>query len=80
MKKEYLKYAFAAAFIFGAGYGVYTSQCEDSLSHLVMANIEALAEKKDNKDDSLCPNGCVDNGTGCACNGIYVSIWKEYEW
>lgn len=77
MKIKYVKSAFVVAFALVAGYGVYTSQQENSMSHLAMANVEALAT---NEENPLCPNGCVDNGNGCACNGIYVAIWREYEW
>ena len=60
-----------------AGKGLYTSQHEKTMSDLALANVEALA---DDEENPLCPNGCVDNGSGCACNGIYVTTWKEYNW
>lgn len=47
------------------------------MSDLALANVEALA---DDEINPLCPNGYVDNGSGCACNGIYVKTWKEYNW
>ncbi|MDY3266531.1 MAG: hypothetical protein SOX26_03220 [Phocaeicola sp.] len=47
------------------------------MSDLALANVEALANDEENP---LFPNGCVDNGSSCDCNGIYVETWKEYNW
>ena len=77
MRKNIIRTAFVAAFALMAGYNVYTSQHEKTMSDLALANVEALA---DDEENPLCPNGCVDNGSGCACNGIYVKTWKEYNW
>lgn len=44
MKKNILKLAFASAFAFVAGYGVYASQQEVEMSDLALANVEALAQ------------------------------------
>ena len=41
--KNFLKYAFVAAFVAIAGYGVYASQKSDTMSDLALANVEALA-------------------------------------
>lgn len=41
--KKFIKFAFVAAFAAIAGYGVYTSQKSDSVSDLLLANVEALA-------------------------------------
>ena len=43
MKRNIIKAALFAVFAFVAGYGVYTSQKETSMSDLAMANVEALA-------------------------------------
>ena len=43
MKRNMIKVALFAVFAFVAGYGVYTSQKETSMSDLAMANVEALA-------------------------------------
>ena len=43
MKRNMIKAALFAVFAFVAGYGVYTSQKETSMSDLAMANVEALA-------------------------------------
>ena len=72
-----VKVVFSLAIAFAAGYSVYASQQEKTMTDLALANVEALA---DDEINPLCPNGCVDNGSGCACNGIYVKTWKEYNW
>ena len=72
-----VKVVFSLAIAFAAGYSVYASQQEKTMSDLALANVEALA---DDEINPLCPNGCVDNGSGCARNGIYVKTWKEYNW
>lgn len=43
MKKVILKLTLVAAFVVSAGYSVYTSQVNEELSDLALANIEALA-------------------------------------
>ena len=43
MKKVILKLTLVAAFVVSAGYSVYTSQVNEDLSDLALANIEALA-------------------------------------
>ena len=55
MKKNIIRAALFAVFAFVAGYGVYTSQKETSMSDLAMENVEALARGEENP---LCPNGC----------------------
>ena len=75
--KKLFKVTFVAAFAAIAGYGVYANQKSDAMSDLALANVEALA---DSREGSLCPNGCVDNGNGCACNGTWNPVWEEYKW
>ena len=43
MKKYIIRTAFVAAFALMAGYSVYTSQHEKTMSDLALANVEALA-------------------------------------
>ena len=43
MVKEFRKFAFVAAFVAVAGYGVYASQKSDAMSDFMLANVEALA-------------------------------------
>lgn len=63
--KKFLKYAFVAAFVTVAGYGVYTSQKSDAMSDLMLANVEALA-----RDES---------GTICRTNDDYSAICNIYD-
>ena len=72
--KKFLRYAFVAVFVSIAGYSVYASQKSDAMSDFMLANVEALALG----EDSACPNGCVDNGDGCSCNGVHCPAWKGY--
>lgn len=72
-----MKIALVAAFAAIAGYGVYTSQKTDAMSNLMLANVEALAQSE---GSGLCPNGCVDGGDGCFCNGTNYPKWREYNW
>ena len=37
--KKFLKYAFVAALVTVAGYGVYASQKSDAMSDLMLANV-----------------------------------------
>lgn len=74
--KKYLKFAFVAAFAAIAGYSAYASQKADTMSDLMLANVEALARN----EGSLCPNGCIKSGDGCGCNGVWYEKWKEYPW
>ena len=74
MKKNILKATLVAAFALIAGFNVYNSQKSDAMSELALANVEALARG----EDSACPNGCVDNGDGCSCNGVHYPAWLEY--
>ena len=59
-----MKIAFVAAFAAIAGYGVYANQKVDTMSDLMLANVEALARYEVNPD---CPNGCTCGNTGCYC-------------
>ncbi len=43
MKKYIIRTAFVAVFALMAGYSVYTSQQEKTMSDLALANVEALA-------------------------------------
>ena len=76
MKKNFLKVAFAAAFVAVAGYGIYTNQNTDSMSDLMLANVEALARYEVNPD---CPNGCTSASSYCYCFQIYSNM-REVHW
>lgn len=60
MKKNILKAVFVAAFAMMAGYGVYTTQIQTSLSDLALDNVEALASGESGK-----VNCCPDPGDSC---------------
>ena len=66
--KKFMKIAFVAAFAAIAGYGVYANQKVDTMSDLMLANVEALARYEVNPD---CPNGCTCGNTGCYCYKTY---------
>lgn len=51
MQKFFLKIAFVAAFAAIAGYGVYANQKADTMSDLVLANVEALAGGEGSSSD-----------------------------
>ena len=55
MKRNIIKAALFAVFAFVAGYGVYTSQKEMSMSDLAMENVEALASGEDGNYDCDAP-------------------------
>lgn len=74
--KKIIKVAFVVVFAAIAGYDVYASQTENPMSDLMQANEKVLTDG----EQSLCPNGCIANGSGCACNGAYYPKWQEYDW
>ena len=54
-----------------AGYNVSQFKVEtEGMSDTMLANVEALARV----ENDLCPNGCVEFGTGCYCNGWYPTL------
>jgi hypothetical protein len=75
--KKFLKYAFVAALVTVAGYGVYASQKSNAMSDLMLANVEALARYEVNPD---CPNGCTSSlNSYCHCFKIYRDM-REVHW
>ncbi len=50
MKKNIFRTAFVAAFALMAGYGVYTSQQEKTMSDLALVNVEALANDNESSE------------------------------
>ena len=61
------KVALVAAIAAVASYGVYTNQAKETMSDVMLANVEALAHYE---YDPMCPNGCLSDGDGCLC-GIW---------
>ncbi len=73
MKKYIIRTAFVAAFALMAGYSVYTSQHEKTMSDLALANVEALAGGEEatctfshvEKDQATNKLNCSGNGSLC---------------
>ena len=57
--KKIMKVAFVAAFAAVAGYGVYTNQRTETMSDLMLANVEALASGEASVKD------CVSADSDC---------------
>ncbi|WP_303042258.1 NVEALA domain-containing protein [uncultured Bacteroides sp.] len=57
--KKIIKIAFVAAFAAVAGYGVYTNQRTETMSDLMLANVEALASGEASVKD------CVSADSDC---------------
>lgn len=75
--KKLKKIAFVAALAAVAGYGIYTNQKVDSMSDLMLANVEALARYEINPD---CPNGCTSKlNSYCRCFQIHPDM-REVHW
>ncbi len=55
MKKNILKVALVAAVLATAGYGVYENQKQETMSNVMLANVEALADNEVAPQD--CPGG-----------------------
>ena len=75
--KKIMKIAFVAIFAAVAGYGVYTNQKVDTMTDLMLANVEALANGESGGfcrwsrvfDSMGCQYwNCVSNGDGNICN------------
>ena len=49
--KKIMRVAFVAAFAAIAGYGIYTNQKVDTMSDLMLANVEALASGEGGSSD-----------------------------
>lgn len=67
--KKIIKLAFVAAFAAIAGYGVYTSQKSDSVSDLLLANVEALANDTESSDGYKYVFPGSDPSVKCVCSG-----------
>ena len=70
--KKLLKYTFVAAFVTVAGYGIYTTQKNEMMSDLLLANVEALANDSETGD---CVDCCSDTSSciGDFCGTFYSS-------
>ncbi|MDE6215122.1 NVEALA domain-containing protein [Bacteroides sp.] len=63
--KKTMKAAFVVAVAAVIGYGVYENQQADTMSDMMLANVEALAS---GEGSAMCPNGCLSDGNGCLCH------------
>lgn len=54
--KKIIKIAFVAAFAAVTGYGVYTNQRTETMSDLMLANVEALASGESGQNVYCCGN------------------------
>ena len=62
--KKIMRVAFVAAFAAIAGYGIYTNQKVDTMSDLILANVEALASGEGGSSD--CDTYCTPDDR-CTC-------------
>lgn len=69
--KKIVKFAFVAVFAAVAGYGVYVSQKPDTMSELMLANVEALADNESSTKGTLYSTKPDVNGECqyCCCPG-----------
>lgn len=66
MKKKALKAALIVAVVAVAGYGVYQNRQQETMSEVMMANVEALAT-----DESGSSTDCCDTCKGEYCGLFY---------
>lgn len=65
MNKSIRKVAFAAAIIAVAGYGVYENQSKETLSDVMLENVEALATGEGSGGVDCCDDTSVCKGAYC---------------
>ncbi len=68
--KKLLKYTFIAALVAVAGYGSYTSLKTETISDLLLANVEALAEYEGGSSD--CETYCTPDNPDGTCIITFV--------
>ena len=64
MKKKILGGLALLAIAAVAAWNVNFNSHKNLISDVALTNVEALAQ-----ESGYCPNGCLDNGDGCWCNG-----------
>ena len=73
--RKLLKYAFVAAFVTVAGYGIYTTQKNEMMSDLLLVNVEALARYELTEIEVECGS----NGGACwAISGDCYIVGLRY--
>ena len=85
--KKIMKIAFVAVFAAVAGYGVYTNQKVDTMTDLMLANVEALANYEWDSNGWYCWNKSNDDYTSDVfftyircfdCNvSSAISVWDS---
>ncbi|WP_321481361.1 NVEALA domain-containing protein [uncultured Bacteroides sp.] len=73
MKKKIFAILIVVVIATFAGYNIYQSQRAETISDLMLANVEALARYEVNPD---CRNGCLSY---CYCFKIYSNM-REVHW
>lgn len=76
MKKKFFAIFIVAVVAIFVGYNAYQSQRTETISDLMLANVEALALYEINPD---CPNGCTSARSTCYCFKIYDQM-REVHW
>lgn len=76
MKKKFFAIFIVAVVAIFVGYNAYQSQRTETISDLMLANVEALALYEINPD---CPNGCTNGPSYCRCFKIYSNM-REVHW
>ena len=81
MGKEFFAALIVAVAATFAGYNIYQSQEKETMSDLMLANVEALAN---GESGAKCPNGCSEIGWGtnkileCDCNYDHFSCCNRW--
>ena len=72
MKKKFLKVVLGAALVAVAGYGVYINQAKETLSDVMLANLEALGRYEQPEVEIICnmydytpPGQCWETDGDC---------------
>lgn len=77
--KKIIKIAFVTAFVAVAGYGVYANQKADSMSDLMLANMEALANDDELDDGKVADVFIQDLGEETKCQDGTLYLVKHYK-
>lgn len=65
--RKIIKITFVAAFATVAGYGIYTNQRSDTMSDIMLANVEALASGESDYDSEIWERYYRPEGDGYNC-------------
>jgi len=73
MKKKIIFAVTACVFVFATVFSFNMSR-QDNISDISLKNIQVMTQA--NAENPDCPNGCLENGSGCFCF-IWYSCYKE---